>query len=85
MIINFTPLPLQTSPIYNKALMATKENKNLLRLEINTNKHIMDILGAKEYLQINGKYLVPKNYHIRKNIIIIILLDDNVNINMRIF
>jgi hypothetical protein len=29
----------------------------------------MEILGAKEFLQINGKYLVQKDYHIRKNII----------------
>jgi hypothetical protein len=42
----------------------------------------MEILGAKEYFQINGKYLVAKDYHIRENIITIILLDDNVNINM---
>jgi hypothetical protein len=44
----------------------------------------MKILSAKEYLQINGKYLVLKNYHIRENIITIILLDDNVSINIEI-
>jgi hypothetical protein len=42
----------------------------------------MEILGVKEYFQINGEYLVPKYFHIRENIITIILLDDNVNINM---
>jgi hypothetical protein len=44
----------------------------------------MEIFGSKEYLQINEKYLVPKNYYIRENIIIIILLDDDVNITMEI-
>jgi hypothetical protein len=64
---------------------APKSLINLLRFEINTNKHIMEMLCTKEYLQINGKYLVPKNDHILgKKIITIILLDDNVNINMRI-
>jgi ABC-type antimicrobial peptide transport system ATPase subunit len=44
----------------------------------------MEILGAKEFFQINGKYLVPKNYQFREKIITIILLDNNININMRI-
>jgi hypothetical protein len=45
----------------------------------------MEILCTKEYIQINGKYLVPKNDHILgKKIITIILLDDNENINMGI-